>query len=368
MNITYCWTSPSGYLAACMKELAARDGVNATLLTWESADDAPFDLGTIAVRNQHVLSEADRHSYEKIKNLVLATKADLVFICGWAHPQYVSLVHDRDLRGVKFVVGADTPIRFDWRQQIARLKIGSLLRKADAVCVPGERGFQVMRYWKVPSEKIARLFYGIDYKHFHEGSERRWLPGAQWPRCFAFTGRYASIKGVDLLAAAYKQYRRTVIDPWPLRVCGTGPMRDVFAGVDGIEDLGFVQPSELANVFQTAGVFVLPSRMDPWGQVVVEAAAAGLPIICTNACGVAAEVVRDYHSGLVIPPRNVAALTEAMAWMHEHYERLPAMGLNSQQLAAPYSAERWADNQFELAKRLCRRSPAAAQRDCRSDS
>ena len=353
MNITYCWTSPSGYLAACMAELAARDGVNATLLTWDSADDAPFKLDAITVRNQHVLSESDRHSYEKIKTLVLGTKPDMVFICGWAHPQYVRLVHDPDLRGVKFVIGADTPIRFDWRQQIARLKIGGLLQKVDAVCVPGERGFQVMRYWKVPSEKIARLLYGIDYDRFSKGAERRWLPGSQWPRCFAFTGRYASIKGVDLLIAAYKQYRQEVADPWTLRVCGAGPLRDLFTGIDGVEDLGFVQPSELGEVFQKAGVFILPSRMDPWGQVVVEAAAAGLPIICTNACGVAAEVVRDYHSGLVIPPGTVAALKDAMVWMHEHYDRLPAMGQCSQQLASPYSAERWADNQFELARRLC---------------
>jgi glycosyltransferase involved in cell wall biosynthesis len=75
---------------------------------------------------------------------------------------------------------------------------------------------------------------------------------------------------------------------------------------------------------------------------------------------VAAEVVRDYHSGLVIPPGTVAALKDAMVWMHEHYDRLPAMGQASQQLASPYSAERWADNQFELARRLCGSQPATA--------
>lgn len=353
MNITYCWTSPSGYLAACMKELAAREGTNATLLTWDSADNAPFDLNAITVPNQIVLSESERQSYEKIKAVVLRTNPDVIFVCGWAHSQYVQLVHDKDLRHAKFVIGADTPIRFDLRQQLARLKIGSLLRKVDAVCVPGERSFQVMRYWKVPPHKIARLLYGIDFERFQDGAKARWLPGVAWPRCFIFAGRYVPIKGVDLLIAAYTNYRQTVVDPWPLRVCGTGPMKGIIAGVEGVEDLGFVQPADLAEVFRQAGAFVLPSRMEPWGQVVVEAAAAGLPIVCTSACGASAEVVRDYHSGIVIPPESVSSLTDAMIWMHEHYDRLAVMGQASQHLAAPYSTARWADNQIELAKRLC---------------
>jgi glycosyltransferase involved in cell wall biosynthesis len=94
--------------------------------------------------------------------------------------------------------------------------------------------------------------------------------------------------------------------------------------------------------------------MDPWGQVIVEAAAAALPVICTQACGASAELVRDYHSGIVVPPADAAALRDAFIWMHHHYDRLSGMGFAGQQLAAAYSAQRWADNQLELATRIVR--------------
>ena len=353
MNLTYCWTAPSGYLAACMSELAARQGIDASLIRWESSSEAPFDHTSISFPGQHVLSESHQHNYSTIKKLILSTHPDVVFIVGWAHAPYVQLVYDRDLRGVRFVIGVDTPIRFDWRQQFARLKIGRLLAKVDAVCVPGERSFQVMRYWKVPGAKISKLFYGVNYNLFSTGSEVRWTSTFKWPKSFVFAGRYVPIKGVDVLVEAYQMYRQRVADPWELSLCGTGPLASLLSGAEGVRDLGFVQPAGLNEVFWRAGVFVMPSRMEPWGQAIVEAAAAGLPIVCTQTCGASAELVRDYHNGIVVPPNNVESLANALVWMHEHEDRLPAMGRASQQFAAAYSAERWADNQIELARRLC---------------
>lgn len=353
MNITYLWTSPSGYLSACIRALAQRSGVRVTLVVWEAGDDAPFDRSAIQVENQHVLDDAMRNDYAAIKRLVIESRPDVVVIAGWVHGPYVRLCFDPALAAVKFVVGADTPIRFDLRQLVARLKIGGLLRKVDALCVPGERGFQVMRYWKVPGQKISRLLYGIDYDFFAEGTEWRWTADVEWPKRFTFAGRLVPIKGIDILAEAYARYREAVSEPWPLAICGTGPLGPVLRNIAGVEDLGFVQPEGLKTVFQRTGVFVLPSRLDPWGQVIVEAAAAGLPVVCTQACGASAEMVRDYHNGLIVPAGNPVALTKAFRWMHDHRDRLPAMGLASQGFAAPFRAQRWAENQHELAKRLC---------------
>lgn len=357
LNITYLWTAPSGYLAACIRALQLHREVRASLISWQPASDAPFSRSAMHVDNHHLLGDADRFSYEKIRQLVAATEPDVVVVAGWAHAPYVRLVHDSLFDQVRFVIGADTPIRFDFRQLVARLKIGPLLRKADAICVPGERGFQVMRYWKVPGRKIARLLYGIDYDLFSAATAWRWDPGNQWPKRFAFAGRYAPIKGVDVLVDAYRRYRRAVSDPWPLSVCGTGPLNSLFEGQPGIENLGFMQPEGLGEVFRRAGVFVLPSRLDPWGQVIVEAGAAGLPVICTQTCGASAEMVHDYHNGLLVPPEDPAALASAFEWTHRNHDRLREMGRASQQLAAAFSAHRWAENQLELAKRLTARGP-----------
>jgi len=355
MNITYLWTAPSGYLAACIRALQRIPNVNASLVTWPPHAEAPFDSAAMDVANHHVLSDSGRFDYRFIKHLVLDLNPEVLVVAGWVHAPYLRLFREPLLKKTRFVIGADTPIRFDVRQLVARLKIGRLLRRADAICVPGERGYQVMRYWKVPGVKIVRLLYGIDYDLFAEGTESRWDSGEPWPRRFAFAGRYAHIKGVDVLVEAYRRYRSMVVDAWPLTVCGTGPMADVFRNQAGVENLGFTQPDRLRNVFRKSAVFVLPSRLDPWGQVIVEAAAAGLPVICTQTCGASAELVRDYHNGLIVPPEDPAALAAAFAWMHEHADRLPQFARASQSFAQAYSAQRWAENQYELALRLCRR-------------
>ena len=68
-------------------------------------------------------------------------------------------------------------------------------------------------------------------------------------------------------------------------------------GVHGVEMLGFVQPDDLPAVLERAGCLVLPSRFEPWGVVVHEAAAAGLPIVCTPVCGAATRLVLDGYNG-----------------------------------------------------------------------
>jgi glycosyltransferase involved in cell wall biosynthesis len=249
---------------------------------------------------------------------------------------------------------ADTAIRFTWRQRLAPLRIGRLLKRVDALNVPGDRGYLVMRSWGVPGRKIARLLYAIDYEGFRAAGEPRFADAA-WPKRFLFVGRYVPAKAIDVLVAAYKSYRSQVDSPWPLTTCGAGPLESLFGGVEGIENRGFLQPSDLGGVFREAGVFILPSRVEPWGQVIVEAAASGLPVICSQDCGAGVELVRDYHTGFVIPTDDVEACCRALVRMHHAHAGLAGMGREIRHAAAAYSAERWADNQLGLFARLLHR-------------
>jgi glycosyltransferase involved in cell wall biosynthesis len=283
---------------------------------------------------------------------VVDSRPDVVVFSGWMHRPYRALTRSSRLSRARFVMGADTQIRFDVRQRLARVRIGGLLRRLDAVLVAGERGLQLMRYWNVPDHKVARFIYGIDYRKFADAGADRFAAGAAWPRRFLFAGRYAPEKGLATLVDAYERYRRAVVDPWPLVTCGTGPLARLLAGAPGVTDAGFLQPDDLARALREAGVFLLPSLKEPWGQALVEAAAAGLPVICSRACGAGADVVRDFHNGLVVLTGDPGSLATAMHWMHDHADRLPKLGRNAQVAAAAFSAECWADCQIALAERL----------------
>jgi len=111
---------------------------------------------------------------------------------------------------------------------------------------------------------------------------------------------------------------------------------------EGIDDRGFVQPDALPELLQTHGVFVLPSRYEPWGVVLAEALSGGLPVVCTEACGASVELVRPYFNGLTVATDDADALARGLRWMHEHVELLPSMGAAGRPIAAAFAATVWA--------------------------
>ena len=101
-------------------------------------------------------------------------------------------------------------------------------------------------------------------------------------------------------------------------------------------------------LWTTCGALVLPSRYDPWPLVIPEAASAGLPILCTEDCGSAVEMIRPFFNGLMFPSDNISALAEAMRWTHEHYDQLPEMGRRAMEFSQAYSAQMWALRWMEM--------------------
>jgi glycosyltransferase involved in cell wall biosynthesis len=79
-----------------------------------------------------------------------------------------------------------------------------------------------------------------------------------------------------------------------------------------IEYTGFQPPESLPAIFARADIFILPSRYDGWGVVVNQALAAGLPLICSDAVGAAHDLIDPDKNGLLFPPGDIPALTNAM--------------------------------------------------------
>ena len=70
--------------------------------------------------------------------------------------------------------------------------------------------------------------------------------------------------------------------------------------------------AELATFYLAADACLLPTEKDTWGKVLVEAALAGLPLVTTEACGSAGELVLENETGFIIPPSDLHALVNAM--------------------------------------------------------
>lgn len=340
MKVVFCWSTISGYMAACWQELAHRPGIDLHVLAHRSQGTTAFDDSLLDGLSHRYLDPPEHDNTTLIRTLVEAENPDVVAMTGWWLPAYRNLVHARTLTHVRFIMGVDTPWRTE-AQFLTRFRYGRSLRRFDHFFVTGERSWQYVRRLGVPVDQVSRGMYGVDVTGLASALETR--VAAEWPKKFIFMGRYAREKGLDILVSAYSTYRTMVADPWPLVCCGRGPDGTLLDKAPGITDLGFLQPQKIITQLAESGAFVLPSRFDPWPLALVEAAASGLPIVCSDACGSAVEVVRPYFNGLVVPPESPSGLADALRSIHERYGDLPEWGRRAAAFAAAYSSEIWAD-------------------------
>jgi len=343
MNVVICWSAPSGYWGACWRALAAVPGVRLHVIAFRPPAEAPFDEAVFAGLDYTLLDERQRTDAAAVERLVVELRPDVIQFVGWFVPAYRRVALSPRLRGARKYMSMDTP----WRhglQRLTGLRYRRYLAALDGVGVTGERSWQYARRLGFPESVIRRNMYSVDDEALGRVYAAR-DPGGR-PRSFLFTGRYAGVKAIDVLLAAYARYRSAVADPWPLVCCGGGELGHLLAGAAGVVNRGFVQPRDMPAVWREAGVFVLPSRFDPWPLVLVEAAQSGLPVIATNACGSAVEVLRHRYNGFIVPTDDPVALADALAACHG--VDLALWGERARAHALGFTAALWAERWLEL--------------------
>lgn len=381
MRLAILHTRLSGYLAACLREFKARTAAELLIYCWPNQADAPFnvsmfaDLGEIRNRRDHDDAE--------IEAAVRAFQPDAILTSGWVDKGYVKICKSLRKTGVPVIAGCDTQWKGSVRQHLAAFTAPLHIRKAiDVLWVTGERQAVLARALGYSGERLWDGYYACDWGRFagvrrdglgvptcrqrretadeeeesiSETSPPRWGQVGAARRSdptFLYVGRYAPEKGLDTLAEAYRIYCGQVERPWRLVCAGAGPLRETLVAA-GAEDRGFVQPSDLPALIGEAAAFVLPSRFEPWGVVAHEAAASGLPLILSDACGAGVHLLRDLHNGFLFAAGNAAALARAMVRMHgSTSERRQAFGGASHELSKQYTPQRWAETFIQGLKQL----------------
>ena len=144
-----------------------------------------------------------------------------------------------------------------------------------------------------------------------------------------FVGRLSAEKGVRTLIAAWSRLAPKV----PLTIVGDGPLSgevaEAAARISGIRWVGRQPHSEVQRLIGDAAFLVLPSLVfETFGQVVIEAFAAGTPVIAAGG-GAAEELVEHQRTGLVVRPGNADDLISQAEWLHAHAESRAAMRLSA---------------------------------------
>ncbi len=216
------------------------------------------------------------------------------------------------------------------------------LARADRVTATGMRLAEATLRYMPPDVEVAVIPYGVDLDRFAppEGKSRDGL-------VVGSVGRLSPEKGLKYLLRAMAEITRQ--EPRArLLLAGDGPERRSLEQLvarlgllDRVEFTGEVPHDQVPQTLARMDVFAMPSTWEGFGVAALEAAAMKLPILASNVHGIP-DVVEDGVTGILVPPKDVAALSQAILRLLRDPEERRRMGRAGREMVATrYS---WADN------------------------
>ncbi|MEO8603112.1 MAG: glycosyltransferase family 4 protein [bacterium] len=202
------------------------------------------------------------------------------------------------------------------RRRAFKLASALLIRLSDAALVlSSEEQRQWQRFWPAGRFHVVRNPF-LPAARLDPAPLRARFSIAGDAPIVLFVGRLIEAKGLLDLVAVLAQRLSPL--PWHLLVVGEGPLAPqvradaLRAGVDGRLTLtGYLRGEDLQAAYEVADVLVLPSRSEGFPLVILEAMAAGLPVVTTAIRGMA-DHLRDGVNALFVPPREPAVLATAL--------------------------------------------------------
>lgn len=153
-------------------------------------------------------------------------------------------------------------------------------------------------------------------------------------------GRLVSAKGFDVLIEACAKLARDGVD-FVLTICGEGPLRDALAAqiaAAGLDERVLLRGySDLAAFLRDSDLFVLASRREGFGNVLVEAMAGGVPVVATRSGG-PDSFIADGISGHLVAPNDPAELAQRIAVLRDPMRRVATVGA-ARDVAARFGIE-----------------------------
>ena len=162
-------------------------------------------------------------------------------------------------------------------------------------------------------------------------------------------GQFIPRKGFDILLAAAAQLSRS-IGFYFIGGSATEEYQEIQAKyhLTNAHFITFKKKSELYKFYKAADVFAFPTREDIWGLVVNEAMACGLPVVSTQRCGAALELVKNGENGYIIPVDNVAEMKDKIEKTLSTPTVSSKMGKRSLEIIEAYTIEKMVQRHREI--------------------
>ena len=223
------------------------------------------------------------------------------------------------------------------------------VRRARAFLVMGANSRDYLISYGADSKKIFLLPNAPDVKKIVEQSQKirpefkrlREKFNIQGSPVIIYAGRLIGIKNIQTLLFAFGLAQKAVPGAG-LVIAGSGPSGDYLDALakklklSNISFTGFIQPNELLKYYACADIFALPSFDEPWGVVVLEAMAAGLPVVVSDKVGCARDLVYENKSGFVVSAKDIKGFAAVFIELLQSSVLRRQMGEYAQKIVLKY--------------------------------
>jgi glycosyltransferase involved in cell wall biosynthesis len=303
-------------------------------------------------------------------------KPNVVVIPGWSERGGLAAVQWCQRRNIPSVMMSESTAwdekRSGWKEWIKSRVIGL----CSTALAGGASHADYLAQLGMSRDRVFLGYDAVDNAHFAErANEVRNRAKAiraqhQLPeQFFLASARFVEKKNLPGLLRAYALYQKKAesgkqkAEIWSLVLLGDGPLkgelRNLIADL-GLQDWvhlpGFKQYDELPVYYGLASAFVHASTTEQWGLVVNEAMASGLPVLVSNRCGCAQDLVREGVNGFTFDPCNVEQLAELMVKISAFNFPLSTFASASREIVAGWGPERFA-NGLQQAVEVALRNP-----------
>lgn len=293
----------------------------------------------------------------KMRQTLGEIKPQAVVIPGWVSPDAVSALDWCVETKTPVVIMSESNVwdesRTLWKERVKR----RLVHMCGAGLVGGTAQSEYLAQLGMPPERIFVGYDIVDNDHFMAKAAdcRQRLPECRQAlglsrKYFLASARFVGKKNLVRLLQAYARYRELAqnSEAWDLVLLGDGPLRDTLQRQLATAKLGehvrlpgFKQYDELPAWYGCAEAFVHASTIEQWGLVVNEAMASGLPVLVSNRCGCAPDLVKDGVNGFTFDPLNVEAMASLMFKLSTANLELTTFGSASQKIIAQWGPDRF---------------------------
>jgi glycosyltransferase involved in cell wall biosynthesis len=336
---------------------------DSTYLWRQETNSTPFTR-YVVLPEQSYEDVSALNIWRGISNSLNKIQPDVVAICGYSSPDALAALVWCKLNNRKAILMMESKQDDAPRQPVKERLKQQIVGQFDAALCGGSSHRDYLIQLGMSTDQIFLGYDAVDNIYFRTEAQKVRLNSSAFDHLpgldsespfFLASSRFIKRKNLGGLLEAYAKYRQTIADSsaWRLIILGDGEERGnlhQLANELELSDVvwpGFRQIAELPAYYGLAGAFIHPARQEQWGLVVNEAMAAGLPVLVSQTCGCARDLVLEGETGFTFDPEDTNTLVGLMVQVSSGQVDRETIGQAAQRHINRWGTERFAQGLYE---------------------